>query len=134
MALGGGSPPTCTLAAGSCRFTYPGWDREGIQTITATYDGDSIHAGSSGTVAVDVFNSPPPPLFSRVPSLRGKRLGVAEKTLQRRRLGVGKIDRAFSKRVEKGHVISERPGQGKVLPWGRKVDLVVSKGKRHARP
>jgi PASTA domain-containing protein/Big-like domain-containing protein len=136
MATGGGSsgPPTCTLAAGSCQFTYPGWDRLGIQAITATYEGDSTHGGSSGTANVEVFYSPPPPLFSRVPNVRGKRLAVARKTLQRRRLGVGKIDRAFSKRVEKGHVISERPGQGKVLPWGRKVDLVVSKGKRHARP
>ena len=37
MATGGGSsgPPTCTLVAGSCQFTYPGWDHLGIETITA---------------------------------------------------------------------------------------------------
>ncbi|HKD94664.1 MAG TPA: PASTA domain-containing protein [Gaiellaceae bacterium] len=135
MLTGGGStgPPTCTLAQGSCQFTYPGWDVQGPQAVTATYDGDATHVGSSDTIHIDVFYSPPPPLFSRVPDLRGERLAVAKKALQRRRLRVGKIGRAFSRRVGKGHVISERPGRGKVLYWGRRVDLVVSKGKRHAR-
>jgi PASTA domain-containing protein/Big-like domain-containing protein len=134
MAAGGGSsgPPTCTLAAGSCQFTYPGWDRQGIQTITATYEGDSAHAGSSGTTNVEVFFSPPPCCF--VPRVKGEKLRKAKATLRRYGFSAGRIDRSFSKRVHKGRVIAQRPRRGKLVPLHARITLVVSKGKRHARP
>ena len=48
------SSPSCTLnASGQCSVTYtPG--ATGTQTITATYGGDSVHAGSSGSTALTV--------------------------------------------------------------------------------
>ena len=127
-------PATCTLSAGSCPSTYTGWDLPGPRTITATYGGDSTHARSSGTQDIEVTAPIGAGPVVRVPSVTGKRLAAAKTALRRSRCRVGTIDRVFSKRVEKGRVISEKPGRGKVVGWGTKVGLVVSKGKRHARP
>jgi beta-lactam-binding protein with PASTA domain len=69
-----------------------------------------------------------------VPRLKGTSLAAAKVRLRQWGCSSGRIERAFSKRVRKGRVISERPGPGKQLAERAKVDLVVSKGKRHARP
>jgi Big-like domain-containing protein/PASTA domain-containing protein len=129
------NPATCTLSAlGSCQFTYPGWDVLGTRTLTATYDGDPIHARSSGTaeilVTAPIGGGPP----CHVPNVKGKRLAAARTALRRSLCRVGAIDRAFSRRVKKGRVISEKPRHGKYLRLFAKVALVVSKGKRQARP
>lgn len=128
------NPAGCTLSSGSCQFTYPGWDTQGARTITATYDGDSSHARSSGTQVIQVIAPIGPGPLTHVPSVTGKRLAKAEKVLRHSRCRGGTIDRAFSKRVRKGRVISERPGRGTVVGLGARIALVVSKGKRHARP
>ena len=124
---------TCTLSAGSCEITYRGWDSAGVRTVTATYEGDSGHAGSSGTQEVGIFVGPRPPCCF-VPRVKGQRLGDAERALRRLGFSPGRIGKAFSKRVANGRVIAERPGAGKFVAPHRKVDLVVSKGMRHARP
>jgi hypothetical protein len=124
----------CTLSAGSCAVTFRGWSTPGVRTVTARYAGDSSHASSSGTQDVFVFVPPRPPprsaLRTLVPNVKGKSLAAAKAALRRYRCDVGAIDRGFNKRLQKGRVISERPGHGKLVPWGTKVDLVVSKGKR----
>lgn len=126
----------CTLSVGgSCQFTHIGWGSLGTKTITAIYEGDSSHARSSGSQDIQVISPPiPPPLHCRVPSVKGKKLAAAKKFLRGSLCSVGTIDRAFSNRVAKGRVISARPGHGKFLPFHAKIRLVVSKGKRHARP
>jgi PASTA domain-containing protein/Big-like domain-containing protein len=124
---------TCTLAAGSCRFTYPGWDVPGARTIAAAYEGDSTHARSSGSQDIEVIVGPRPPCCF-VPRVRGERLTNARATLRRSGFSVGRIDRAFSRRVAKGRVISQKPRRGKIVAPGSRVALVVSKGRRHARP
>ncbi|HET7380185.1 MAG TPA: Ig-like domain repeat protein [Gaiellales bacterium] len=125
----------CTLSAGACQVTYRG-DTLGVRTITAEYEGDSQHAPSSGTgqLFVTAPIGPGPPLHCHVPRLRGKSLAAAKVRLRQWGCSSGKIERAFSKRVRRGRVISEKPGPGKQLAERAKVDLVVSKGKRHARP
>jgi hypothetical protein len=125
----------CTLSAGACQVTYRG-DTAGVRTITAEYSGDSGHARSSGTQEVFVTApiGPGPPLHCHVPRLKGTSLAAAKVRLRQWGCSSGRIERAFSKRVRKGRVISERPGPGKQLAERAKVDLVVSKGKRHARP
>jgi hypothetical protein len=126
---------TCTLSSGSCGFTHIGWSNLGTKTIAATYEGDSSHAGSSGTQDIQVISPPiPPPAHCHVPSVKGERLAVAKKALRRSFCNSGTIERAFSKRVAKGRVVSARPGHGKFLPFHAKIRLVVSKGKPHARP
>ena len=127
-------PAPCTLSAGSCQSTYTGWDRAGLRTITATYGGDSTHARSSGSEDIEVTAPIGPGPVVRVPSVQGKRLAAAETALRRSHCRVGKIGRRFSRRVQKGRVISQSPGHGKVVGSGARIGLVVSKGKRQARP
>jgi hypothetical protein len=59
-------------------------------------------------------------------------LAAAKRTIARANCRVGKIRRAYSKRVKNGHVISQEPKFGTVLPDGSKVNLVVSRGRRHS--
>jgi FG-GAP-like repeat/PASTA domain/FG-GAP repeat len=58
----------------------------------------------------------------------GKTLRAARRTLARANCRVGTIQRAYSKVVRRGRVISQRPKFGTVLPGGAKVNLVVSRG------
>jgi hypothetical protein len=57
-------------------------------------------------------------------------LATAKRILARGHCRVGKVRRAFSDYVKKGHVISQKPRFGTVLREGGKVRLVISKGKR----
>jgi hypothetical protein len=125
----------CTLAAGACQVTWVGRASAtlGPQTITATYEGDSSHAVSSATQEVQVVMGPRPPCCF-VPRVKGERLRDAKRAIRHWGFTVGRIDRAFSKRVHRGRVISARPGPGRMVAPHRKIALVVSKGKRHARP
>lgn len=64
----------------------------------------------------------------RVPKLRGKKLKAARIALDRRDCALGKVKRRHSKRVPKGHVISQKPAKGKGLKAGGRVAVVVSSG------
>jgi hypothetical protein len=64
-----------------------------------------------------------------VPDVTGEARAVARRSIARAGCRVGAIRRVGS-RVRRGHVISERPGRGTVLPRGGKIDLVVSRGRR----
>jgi FG-GAP-like repeat/PASTA domain/FG-GAP repeat len=55
-------------------------------------------------------------------------LAAAKRMLQRVGCRLGIVRYAYSKRVPRGFVISERPGWGAVLRKGGRVNLVVSKG------
>jgi hypothetical protein len=57
-------------------------------------------------------------------------LPVAKRTIARANCRVGKIRRAYSK-VKRGRVISQKPKPGTVLPSRGKVNLVVSRGRKH---
>jgi hypothetical protein len=63
-----------------------------------------------------------------VPRLKGKSLRAAERTIRTHGCRVGKIKRAFSAHVKKGHVISQRPKPRGVRKHGARVSLIVSKG------
>jgi hypothetical protein len=124
--------PACTLsAAGSCQITYTG--SAGLATITASYDGDSSHATSSATqeiVVTGCFGCGLPRLCF-VPRVTGKTLARAQRALRHSQCRSGRIGHAFSKRIKKGRVISQRPRPHKVLPaHNHRVRLVVSRGKR----
>jgi hypothetical protein len=70
------------------------------------------------------------PGLCAVQSVRAMTLSAARRTIARANCRVGKIRRAYSKRVKKGRVISQKPSFGAVLPGGGKVDLVVSSGSK----
>jgi Bacterial Ig-like domain (group 3)/PASTA domain len=123
--------PVCTLsAAGSCQTTYTG--SLGTATITASYDGDSSHATSSATQQIEVTACFGCGLrFCRVPRVTGKTVPQARRALRHFQCRSGRISHAFSKRIKKGRVISQKPGPHKVLlADNHRVRLVVSRGKR----
>jgi hypothetical protein len=65
-----------------------------------------------------------------VPYVKWKTLPTAKRTITRADCRVGRIRRAYSTFVKRGLVFSQKPGSGRLLPIGSKVNLVVSRGKR----
>ena len=64
------------------------------------------------------------------PKTKGKSLTVARRMIKRAHCRTGDVKHSFS-RVKKNHVISQTPGHGRHLLNEAKIDLRVSKGKRH---
>ena len=87
---------------------------------------DLATANPVGTVSV-LLNRPG---LCTVQKVEGKTLPAAKREIARTNCRVGKIRRIYSKLVERGRVISQKPRFGAVLPGGSKVDLVVSRGRR----
>jgi PASTA domain/Divergent InlB B-repeat domain len=65
-----------------------------------------------------------------VPKVKGKKLRAAKQAIRRAHCAVGTVTRAFSAKVKKGRVISQKPKPGKKLAAGSKIKLKVSKGKK----
>ena len=70
------------------------------------------------------------PGVCNVQPLAGVTLLEAKRTLARVNCRVGTVTRSYSRRVQKGRVVSQRPTFGAVRAAGAKVDLVVSRGTR----
>jgi hypothetical protein len=66
-----------------------------------------------------------------VPKLKGKTLKAARRTLKAHDCAAGKIKHAFSNTVKKGRVVSQTPKARKRLKHRAKVNLTVSKGRKH---
>lgn len=83
----------------------------------------------------------PPPLVDAmhvsVPSVHSLRVAAARSRLATRHLRVGKVRYAFSTKVRKNRVLSQRPRAGAVAhrteKLGPRVNLVVSRGRRPRR-
>jgi hypothetical protein len=94
-------------------------NRDGMQDL-ATAD-----SGADGvSVLLNTTNA------CKVPNVRGKTLSRAKRMLANAHCRPGSVRRAFSKRVKRGHVISQSPHLGAVLPAGGRVNLVVSRGRK----
>jgi hypothetical protein len=65
-----------------------------------------------------------------VPKVTGKKLAGAKSAIRNAHCGVGKVTKAFSKKVKSGRVIFQKPRPPTVLGGGAKVTLTVSKGKK----
>lgn len=66
----------------------------------------------------------------QVPMVKHKATAEARRIIVQSDCSVGRIRRAFSSVVQKGHVISQRPRAWRQRPKGAKVTLVLSKGAR----
>jgi len=66
-----------------------------------------------------------------VPGLRGETVSKARAALTKSYCTTGDISKVYSNKVARGRVISTAPLRGERLLGGTKVDLTVSKGKRH---
>jgi beta-lactam-binding protein with PASTA domain len=86
------------------------------------------------TAGFELVQTPPPPTPTPprcvVPKLKGKTLRSAKGAIGRAHCSLGKVTRAFSARVKKGRVISQKPRAGSKLTAGAKLRLTLSKGKR----
>ena len=78
--------------------------------------------------AAGITNSPD---VCTVPRVRRKTLPAAKRTIARANCRVRTIRRAYSKAVKRGRVISQKPKPGTVLANRGKVNLVVSRGRKH---
>src|SRR5207249_3080822 len=71
------------------------------------------------------------PGLCNVQNVVGLTLPAAKRTLARINCRVGKVGHAYSKRVKRGRVISQKPWFGAVLPRGSMVNLLISRGHKH---
>ncbi len=101
----------CTGLAAACTLTVTT-----EELVTATFD-------------VTVPSVPASARGCHVPNVTGRVLSAARKAIRHAGCTVGRIGRAFSKRVERGHVISQRPRKGATVGLATRVGLVVSRGK-----
>lgn len=108
----------------------------GTAPITAAYQGDVVHAKSTGTTNVCVgapndcgagSPSPPPPARTcKVPKLKGKSPARAKRLLKRAGCAIGKVRRPRKPKGRKLRpliVAAQKPGAGRVVPLGTKVAL-----------
>jgi hypothetical protein len=103
--------------------------RRPLQVAIGDLNGDGkldLATANANTVSV-LLNTPG---LCTVQNVKGQRLPAAKRTLARANCRVGKIRRAYSKRVKRGRVISQKPRFGAVLRGGGKVSLVVSRGRK----
>jgi trimeric autotransporter adhesin len=70
------------------------------------------------------------PGLCTVQYVEGMTLAAAKRTIARTNCRVGKVRRAYSRKVKRGRVISEKPGALTVLRARGKVNLVVSRGRK----
>jgi hypothetical protein len=109
-------------AAAASGSTFAGWSGACLGSSTCKV------AMSAAMSVTATFNKVPKACV--VPKVKGKSLKAAKRAIKAHHCRVGKIKRTFSKKVKKGHVISQKPKPGKRLKHGAKVKLAVSKGRR----
>jgi alpha-tubulin suppressor-like RCC1 family protein len=117
-AVAGGGAHTCALTtSGGVKC----WGGNGYGQL-----GDDKACGNRCPTPVQVVG------FGRaqcvVPRVKGKKLAPAKRAIAKAHCSVGKVTKAYSKRVKKGRVISQKPKPGTTLPAASPVNLKVSKG------
>jgi hypothetical protein len=116
-----GTPVTLTAAPAS-GSTFAGWT------------GDCSGSACSLTMSADhsvtaTFKAKPKKCV--VPKLKGKTLAAAKTALKKAHCRLGKVRKAYSKKVKRGRVISQAPAPHKVKPANTKVSVVLSRGRKH---
>lgn len=101
---------------------------------TSAFAGWSGACSGAGTCTLDLIgNLAATATFDRicvVPKVKGRKAKRAKYAIRHAYCSVGKVKHAFSAKVKKGRVISQRPKPGTRLKAHAKVDLKVSKGRR----
>ncbi|MEU6475663.1 Stk1 family PASTA domain-containing Ser/Thr kinase [Streptomyces sp. NPDC047017] len=106
------------------RHAYSDTVRRG--TVLSTDPAAGARIRSNGSVTLTLSDGPE---TVRVPDLKGRPLGEAQRALKKDGLEPGMVSRAFSQDVAKGSVISTDPKTGTDRHAGSAVALVVSKGR-----
>jgi hypothetical protein len=71
-----------------------------------------------------------PPIECLVPNVKKRPLVTARHIILARHCTVGRIRRAYSKRIKKDRVISQKPKPSTLLPNHGKLGLIVSRGRK----
>ena len=108
--------------------TGPGPNSVAIGDLNGDGKPDLATANLAGHSVSVLLNTPG---LCTVQDVKRHTLPAAKRTLARANCRVGRIRGAYSKTVKRGRVISQRPKFGAVLPGAGKVNLVVSRGRRH---
>src|SRR6266511_719317 len=103
---------------------------DGAATLRITILGDSAAPPPPPPAPPPPPPPPPPAAKCVVPDVKGKRLSTARSAIAGAHCSTGKVRRASSRTVKAGLVISQSPKAGRTLAGGRKIDLVVSRGKK----
>ena len=118
---------SCTVSGATVRLTGVG-----PCTVTASQPGDANYDAApdvSRTFSI-IARAPSRVAPCRVPSVVGKQLASAKRTIAKSHCRTGKVGHADSRKRKKGIVISQSRRPGLVLPARSKIDLVVSRGRR----
>jgi PASTA domain/Divergent InlB B-repeat domain len=124
--FGPGTSVTLTAAAGT-RSRFAGWSGacSGIGACTVTM--------TARRAVVADFEAKPAQERCVVPRVKGKRLAAAKRAIARAGCRIGKVRKAFSAKVRRGRVISQKPRPKATIAVTSPVTLTVSKGKRPRR-
>lgn len=112
-----GSSVTLTASAGA-GSAFAGWTGDCTGSSTCLLGMTAVHSVTASFVKDCV-----------VPKLKSKRLKAARRAIKAHDCSLGKIERAYSKKVKKGRVISQKPKPHRLLKHGAKIRLTVSRGK-----
>ena len=108
----------------------------GSCTITASQGGNAAYNAAtpvarSFTITPKATPPPPPPAKCKVPSVVGKTLADAKRVIIKAGCKVGTVTRVFSRARKAGKVIGQSVRAGRKVKRGTKINLVVSRGRRH---
>jgi hypothetical protein len=103
---------------------FGGWSRGSCAGIDV---GDcQVNTGLSAQSVTAKFSVPPQCV---VPKLEGRTLKTARHLLGLRHCTLGNVAHVASRKIMRGHVISQRPRPGRRLRHGARVNLLLSKGR-----
>jgi hypothetical protein len=117
---------SCTVSGSTVHLTGPG-----SCTVTASQPGNATYNAAAGVPQTFSIAKKPVALKCRVPKVVRKGLKAAKATIKRRHCRTGKVRYAYSRTRKKGIVISQSRRPGRVLPAKSKINLVVSRGRKH---
>jgi hypothetical protein len=111
----------CTVRGATVHLTGAG-----SCTVTASQAGNANYTAAPAVSRT--FSIAPAPC--RVPKVVGKRVASAKRTIARKHCRIGKVGYAYSRKRERGIVISQNRLPGRVLRPRSKINLVVSRGRK----
>jgi uncharacterized repeat protein (TIGR01451 family) len=100
--------------------------------IVSSATTDPVAGNNTASLTVTAQKALTPITRCIVPKVKGKTLAMAKKAITRGHCALGKVRLAYSSKVKRGRVTSQKPAPGAHLRKGSKVNLTVSRGPHRA--
>jgi hypothetical protein len=122
--------PVAFDASGNCTVSTSTVHLWGVGScrITASQPGNAIY--NAAPAVWWTFSIAPRTTTCKVPKVVGQRLGTAKLTIKRSHCRIGTVGYVYTRKSNKGIVISESRRPGQVLPANSSINIVVSRGRR----